>query len=144
MLEAPFVLPSRGASVVLPAGVSGIVVPAGTQTAEIPFRWPFRTMVRALRVTVPDALPSTLANIQIQIANENQQIITTDGQGYQLQVGPLGLQGFNAGAGWGARSGRSFAMQRLVQSGDIWRFRISNANAFDVTPEIAFYLGELK
>jgi hypothetical protein len=146
LLSAPTELPRRGASVLVPEGVSGVVVPMNSLGPEVRFRWPFKAMVRSMFVHDRSGDVNLTANIAIQILDQNQKIITTDGQGQALFLNPTANQGiepFSLNPGWSA--GRPFALQRLVQSGDIWTFRIANQNtATDVTPEIIFFLAMVK
>ena len=145
-LSSPLELPKRGASFLLPEGVSGVVVPANTLADPVRFRWPFKCMLRSMFVLDRSGDPTITANIAIQIYDQNQKLITQDGQGQASFENPLSNQGIAPNLfGLGFRAGRAVAMQRLVQSGDIWTFRIANQNvATSITPEIVFALAMVK
>ena len=133
----------------MPAGVSGVAVPANTQNPPVNFRWPFRTMLRALIVTVNTGSDADIANLAISMTDENQQLMNLDGQGQQRQTSALDLRGLQQGLGGsvalggGNFGGRAFAYQRLVQSGDIWVFQLANQGSKDLVPELAFVTAEV-
>jgi len=143
--SAPAHAPRQGASIIYPRELQTLVS-AGTTSPLIRFRFPFRTFVRALMMSTDVGTKVALANLSLELQDGHERILTSDGQGFKLNVpggalmGGIGVTSGLGVGGWG----RPWAMQRLIQAGELWSAKITNANAFDVTPEIAFVLGEPK
>ncbi len=143
MLEAPYILPPRGASIFLPAQLQ-TALGANTTGATQRVRWPFRTLVIGLRMSVSTGNPFDLARLSLEMQDGEEHRITTDGQGFQLfisgqaMIGGITRQG-GLGVG-GLRWGRPFKFQRLVQAGEIWSITLKNTGAVPFTPEVGFDL----
>ena len=151
MLSSPIRIPDRGAAVIIPQGISGVVVPAhqffpggADPTKRVDFVWQSRWFLYGMIVTTTSGDPADLAALSLSATDEQHQNIFTDGQGVQLQGGCLSLRGVATGIAQ-VFGGRFWALQRLVQPGDIWSFRWANAlpalGGHSITPQLMFLLG---
>lgn len=142
MLTPAYSLPQRGASLFLPAGLSGVQIAANTTGPGVRFRFPFRCMVIGIGLTVDTGQNGDLANIALSLIDGTEHAMITDGQGFNLFSGSVGLVG-----GVGARNvvglgwGRRFTLQRLVQAGEVWTGSFKNMGATPLTPELSFQIG---
>ena len=147
-------LPERGPGIVYPHGVSGVLVvggntfpPAGSNPPQVQFRWPRRYMVRGMIITVNTGDPGDLSQLSLQIIDEQNLNMTTDGEGQQVQAGCMTFGGGPSGFGGPSNifGPRFYAMQRLVQPNDIWKFRWANSKPrSELVPELGFLLAEPK
>jgi hypothetical protein len=99
-------------------------------------------MVIGIGLTVDTGQNGDLANIALSLIDGTEHAVITDGQGFNLFSGSVGLVG-----GVGARNvvglgwGRRFTLQRLVQAGEVWTGSFKNMGATPLTPELSFQIG---
>lgn len=147
MLEAPFHTPQLGPSVFVPAQLLTPIA-AGGSLGPLNVIFPFRMFVYALTLTTVAGGSSPgsaidLSQVSIEIQDGDTARIITDGQGWQLSTGGLGLVGLGGVQPSLLDSGhaRRFAVQRLVQPREVWPIKLNNGTGATITVEVGFIIG---
>ncbi len=104
-----------------------VSVPAGgVEPGELgPFDWiwPRSVEVTGILVVPSDGLPASLAKLSLEIFDETERPLATDGQG--LNGGNVQAFAMPCRSLFG-RNFRPFALERAVRAHDRWRFTLKN------------------
>lgn len=114
----------------------------GASVGPVRFRWPRPLFVVSMLLLPRSGSRVDMAALRIAIEDETQQQIISSGDGSTNEAGALGLTGLNPINGPMFSNlvlGRPFALQRPVNTGDLWLITIRNVDgAGAITPELVF------
>lgn len=135
-LSALTTIPKIGPATYSVFGINGIPLAPGAASPQIDFRWPRAVFVTAFLVSTGSGADADASHLEIEIVDETQQHMFSDGQGGGFFVPALALHG---------KAVKPFDLQRPVVDGDHWFIRVRNTFPGEInfiTPFVTLFFDE--
>lgn len=116
-------------------------IAAGSSLGPIRFRFPRALFVTSVLLLPRSGVRADMAALRLSIEDETQQQIFSSGDGTTNETTALSLMGLRPINGPFVADlliARPFALQRPVNTGDLWLVTIQNTGAAPITPELIF------